>query len=395
MSFLFLVGLSCLTLVLNTMAFMTITPVLPDLLIEWQLTESEAGLLGGAFFIGYVTAVPILVPLTDRILPKKVYVISGIIGALSCFGFAFMANELFSGVFFRILTGIGVAGTYMPALKAMADDLDEPYRTRAASFYTSTYAVGTAASILSGGIFCDLLDWRWAFIAAGGGIIAGTLIGSWALPNGKVSDKPIKQITAFQRAFRNKAAMANIAAYFGHLWEVFSNRVWIVSFFVMAESYQGSNFVLTAAGVATLVALSGVPVSMWCGEAIQIFGKNKILNLIMIGSLIVGITVAFTTSAPLWVIASLSILYGIFSYADTGPLNAITVSLAEPDVRGATMAIHACTGFVGGILGALAIGMTLQISGGFFSPEAWKYAFLVMVFGSAFGLFVRWKFKSD
>jgi len=373
------------------MAFMTITPVLPDLLTEWRLTESQAGLLGAAFFIGYVLAVPILVPLTDRILPKKVYITSGIIGALSCFGFAFLADELWNGILFRILTGVGVAGTYMPALKAMADDLEEPYRTRAASFYTSTYAIGTAVSVLSGGIFSDFLNWRWAFIAAGLGIFAGTLIGSWALPNGKVSDNPVKQITAFQRAFRNKAVMTNIAAYFGHLWEVFSSRVWIVSFFVMAESNQGSNFVLTAAGVATLVALSGVPVSMWCGEAIQIFGRNKILNLIMIGSLTVGVIVAFTTSAPLWVIASLSILYGMLSYADTGPLNAITVSLAEPDVRGATMAIHACAGFSGGILGALAIGMTLQMTGGFFSPAAWKYAFLVMTFGSAFGLLVRWR----
>ena len=71
MTFPSLVFVSCLTLVLNTMAFMTITPVLPTLLAEWNLTETEAGLLGGAFFIGYVAAVPILVPLTDRILPKK------------------------------------------------------------------------------------------------------------------------------------------------------------------------------------------------------------------------------------------------------------------------------------------------------------------------------------
>ena len=152
MSFPSLVFVSCLTLVLNTMAFMTITPVLPTLLAEWNLTETEAGLLGGAFFIGYVAAVPILVPLTDRILPIKVYFISGVIGTISCFGFAFLGEGLWSGIFFRILTGIGVAGTYMPALKAMADDLEEPYRTRAASYYTSVYAVGTAASILVGGL---------------------------------------------------------------------------------------------------------------------------------------------------------------------------------------------------------------------------------------------------
>jgi len=391
MSFRVLVFVSCLTLVLNTMAFMTITPVLPNLLVEWRLTETEAGLLGGAFFIGYVAAVPFLEPLTDRVLPKKIYVVCGIIGTLSCFGFALLAEGLWSGIFFRILTGIGVAGTYMPALKAMADDLEEPYRTRAASYYTSTYAVGTAASILCGGILADWLDWRWSFIGAGTGILVGFLIGSFALPNGKVSENPVSQMAAFRRAFQNKAAMANISAYFGHLWEVFSNRVWIVAFLVMAEAHRGAEFALTAAGIATLVALSGVPVSMWCGEALQRYGRNRVLNLIMLSSLAAGIVVAFTTAAPLWIVASLAILYGIVSYADTGPLNATTVSLAEPEVRGATMAIHACTGFAGGILGALAIGATLQLTGGINAPEAWRYAFLVMASGSAFGLFMRWR----
>ena len=71
MDFRLLVFFSCTCLVLNTMAFMTITPVLPILFNEWNLTETEGGLLGGAFFIGYVTSVPILVTLTDRIIPKK------------------------------------------------------------------------------------------------------------------------------------------------------------------------------------------------------------------------------------------------------------------------------------------------------------------------------------
>ena len=393
MSFPSLVFVSCLTLVLNTMAFMTITPVLPTLLAEWNLTETEAGLLGGAFFIGYVAAVPILVPLTDRILPKKVYFISGVIGTISCFGFAFLGEGLWSGIFFRILTGIGVAGTYMPALKAMADDLEEPYRTRAASYYTSVYAVGTAASILVGGLFADWLDWRWSFIAAGIGILLGLIIGCLALPKGKISSNPISQRVAFRKALKNRAAMANIRAYFGHLWEVFSNRVWIVAFLVMAEANRGEKFTLTAAGLATLVALAGVPASMWCGEALLRFNRNKVLNLIMLSSLLIGIIVALTTAASLWIVGSLAILYGVVTYADTGPLNSTTVSLAEPDVRGATMAIHACVGFGGGVLGALAIGATLQLTGGINSPDAWRFGFLVMASGSAFGLFVRWRAK--
>ena len=60
---------------------------------------------------------------------------------------------------FRMLTGVGVAGTYMPALKALVDSLEEPERSRASSYYTSVYAVGTAVSILSAGYVTEYCGW--------------------------------------------------------------------------------------------------------------------------------------------------------------------------------------------------------------------------------------------
>ena len=78
------------------------------------------------------------------------------------------------------------------------------------------------------------------------------------------------------------------------------------------------------------------------------------------------------------------------SYSDTGTINTGTVSLAEAEVRGATMAVHASVGFAGGVLGSLAIGATLQAAGGKDSADAWTAAFLVMAMGSAFGYIIRW-----
>lgn len=390
MSFRLLVTLCCLTLVLNTMAFITITPVLPILFDEWMLTETEAGLLGGAFFIGYVTSVPILVPMTDRILPKKIYVFSGCIGVVSCFGFAFLAEGLWSGVFFRILTGVGVAGTYMPALKALVDTLEEPQRSQASSYYTSVYAIGTALSVLSGGLFTEWYSWHVAFAVAGFGTLAGLLIGWAVLPAGKISATHHSQAASLRQVMRNRPVIVNIASYFGHLWEVFSNRVWIVTFLVFAEASQPGEFFIPVTWLATFVALIGVPASMFSGEMAVRFGREIVIRVAMVVSIIVGISVAFTTGAPLWVIAVLALAYGMSGYADTGTINTATVAAAEPEVRGATMALHASVGFTGGILGSLAIGATLEANGGKDSADAWTAAFLVMAMGSAFGFMVRW-----
>ena len=390
MSFGLLVTLSCVSLILNTMAFMTITPVLPILFVEWSLSETEAGLLGGAFFIGYVTAVPVLVTLTDRVLPKKVYLLSGVIGFTSCFGFAFFAEGLWTGTLFRALTGVGVAGTYMPALKALADSLEEPQRSRASGYYTSVYAVGTALSVLSGGLFTEWLGWRWAFSVAGIGIVFGLILGHLILPDGRVSAAQHGQLAGFRRVLGNRPVIVNIASYFGHLWEVFANRVWIVTFLVFAEASQPGSFIVSTTWLATLVALIGVPASMLGGELSVRYGRESVIRTAMAVSVATGVAVAFTTAGPLWLIGILALAYGMTGYANTGTINTATVVTAEPEVRGATMAVHASVGFTGGILGSLAIGAALEAAGGKDTATAWTAAFLVMAAGSAFGLLVRW-----
>jgi predicted MFS family arabinose efflux permease len=50
---------------------------LPDLIVRWGLTNSEAGWITAAFYGAYVVSVPVLVTLTDRLDAKAVY-LSGV-----------------------------------------------------------------------------------------------------------------------------------------------------------------------------------------------------------------------------------------------------------------------------------------------------------------------------
>ena len=51
-------------------------PVLmPDLMTRWSLTNSEAGWITSAFYATYMVSVPVLVTATDRIDPKRVYLL--------------------------------------------------------------------------------------------------------------------------------------------------------------------------------------------------------------------------------------------------------------------------------------------------------------------------------
>lgn len=380
--------LSCTFLVLNLLAFMTVAAVLPTLIAEWRMSNSQAGWLGGVFFAGYVIAVPVLVPLTDRIPPKRVCLSGALLGAFVSLGFGLFADGFWSGMALRFLAGVAMAGAYMPALKILADSLEEPWRSRASSYYTSVFGIGTALSILAGGAIADLYGWRWAFATAGVGNAAAFALGYLMLPTGN-SDPSARRglIVDFRPVFRNRRAMGYILAYAGHLWEGFTNRIWIVAFLAwMILQNPDSTLLTTPVVIATLVALCGVPVSMFAGEWAARRNRNRVLFAIYAAALVTGLLLASTpfTGMPLNLVAIIAIVYGMALYADTGTVTAGTVSSADPSLRGATMAVHAMLGFVGATLGPATAGIVLDLTGGRDDPVAWGSAWLVGVAGGVF-----------
>ena len=383
--------LSCTFLVLNLLAFMTVAAVLPTLIAEWGMSNSRAGWLGGIFFAGYLVAVPVLVPLTDRMPPKRICLVATVLGAAVSLGFAVLANGFWSGMLLRFLAGVAMAGAYMPALKILADSLEEPWRSRASSYYTSVFGIGTAISILAGGAIADVYGWRWAFAAAGTGNAASLIIAYLWLPTGK-SDPSVRRglLVDFRPVFRNRAAMGYILAYAGHLWEGFTNRIWMVAFLSWYVLQQpGSPMFGTPVVVATLVALCGVPVSMFAGELAARRNRNRVLYAIYAAALILGLLLASTplTGMPPTLVAVIAIVYGMALYADTGTVTAGTVSSADHALRGATMAVHAMLGFVGATLGPATAGIVLDLAGGRDDPVAWGSAWLVGVAGGVFAAF--------
>jgi len=81
---------------------------------------------------------------------------------------------------------------------------------------------------------------------------------------------------------------------------------------------------------------------------------------------------------------------------DSGGLTAGTVSVSDPEDRGALLAVHSMIGFAGGAIGAPAIGYALDIAGGEESLLAWSLALLLMGVGSLMVSIIQsryWKFN--
>jgi len=114
--------------------FAAYTTLLPLLQREWALSNSEAGLIGGVYYAGYVAVAPIMTSLTDRVDARRVYVLACGLSLAGAAGFMLFAEGLVSALVFQFLIGAGLGGTYMPGLKILADQLEGPAQSRGVAF---------------------------------------------------------------------------------------------------------------------------------------------------------------------------------------------------------------------------------------------------------------------
>jgi MFS family permease len=376
----------CLALILNLLGFMTLAGVLPQIIADWRLSNTDAGWLGGIFFAGYVVGVPVLTGLTDRVDPRRIYLASAVVAALSHFAFAFLAEGFWSGLGLRLIAGLGLAGTYLPGMKAMTDHLEGRAQSRGITYYTSVFALGSGLSILVAGEAAAWLSWRWAFAVAGIGALASLAIVARVLP--AAAPAPGGGRAGFAGDFRtivgNRRVMAYVLLQFGTAWEVFAARTWLVVYFVALQGY--GEFPFDAVATATVVALIGVPAAMALGEAAQRFDRRWILIFAAAVSIAATLAVGATSGGAYWVTLALCLVLGMFSFGKTAPTAGGTVAAAPPGLRGTAIAVHGAIGFCGGILGPLSVGIALDLAGGIGDMRGWAAGFAAMAFGPAFGL---------
>lgn len=371
----------CVAEVLGMATFATFPALLPTFREEWGLSNTEAGWIGGVYFAGYLVSVPVLVSLTDRVDPRRIYLVAMTISAVSALGFGVAAGGVASASFWRFLQGIGLAGTYMPGLKALTDALPERSQSRAVAFYTSSFGVGSSLSFIIAGELAATFGWRWAFILSAIGPALAMIFAFWVLrPKSPAEDSiPATRLLDFRPVFANRRALAFTLGYTVHNWELFGYRTWIVAFLVFVQAQQPAGAIglaWSATTLAALVNLIGLPASVIGNELAHRFGRRQVLIVVMAASAVAGTAFGFSgATLPFAAVVFLAFVYGWTVIGDSATLTAGVVAAADPRYRGATMAMHSMIGFVGSFLGPLAFGAVLDGAGGEQSGTAWGIAF--------------------
>lgn len=396
----FAFGIVVLINILNYMDRTILPAVLPHVQKEFQLSDTQAGLLGSSFLLIYaITTLP-LGAWADRGIRKNIIALCAGIWSIAT-GLAGFTQNFMQMLIARSFLGIGEAG-YAPASLSLIGDLfHKEERGRILSIWSATNLIGTALGLILGGIVADKFGWRWAFYMVGiPGLIASFLIWRSYDPPRGVFDRAEDQVEQQNKQDNEKAAepLTNDApqgtAMFIRALQQFLHipTYWILliafifSFFIIGAaqfwipSYLVDTFHLNTAQSGTLSggllaggSLIGTLTGGWVADMLQRrFPQGRMLVS----------TFAFLVGAPLTLIAlslhALTPFVILFALAIIclsqclGPLQAIIQDIIMPEQRATGIGLilllaHlfgdvTSTSVIGFIADRLTLGTTLRIT---------------------------------
>ncbi len=354
--------------------------LLPDMMVRWSLSNTEAGWVTAAFYGAYMLSVPLLVTLTDRIDPRRVYLFGVACTALAHALFTYVADGFWSALLLRALAGIGWAGTYMTGLKLLADRVQPRQMSRAVTGHVASIGVSGAASYTVAALLDGLAGWRVAFVAAAACAALAWTIVALCVPRAGTAAQPVAATAShrlfdFRPVLANRSAMAYGVAYCVHTLEMNALRGWGVAFLgYVAATAGGGSAVLSPPVVLTLLSLLGTLASVIGNEASIRMGRRRLITLAMLGSAVLASLIGYLGSGSYALATGLLLLWGMITWLDSSSLTAGAAGTADPARRGATLAVHSSLGYGGGFLGPLLVGLLLDAAGGM-STLGWSVAF--------------------
>src|SRR6185437_12968576 len=116
-----------------------------------------------------------------------------------------LSDSLLPALIWRGVSGIALAGMYMPGLRALTDGMTGPRRARAAAWYTSAFTFGSSLSFLldQAGL---MWHWQHAFLISGTLGVFGVLLAWVALSHVDPATlpPPLRLMPDFRLVFGNR-----------------------------------------------------------------------------------------------------------------------------------------------------------------------------------------------
>ncbi len=358
-----LIGM-CAMLLIALLPFSSYVAALPFIQREWNAGNTAAGVIYSSYLAGYAIAALLILPMTDRLPAKRVFLYSAIVSVAGNILFPIAAYDSITASLIRFVCGIGLVGIYMPGLRLIAGAFPASARGLAMGLYVTAFYSANAVSLVATGLLLNSFEWRQAHLVAS--VASALSIPLIVLLLGRRPDARAPSASGRLQldVLRNRRSTAYIVGYSLHAMELYAVRVWLPGLLVAAQTARGVDISQAAISAATVggIALAAGSVGPVIGGAVSDrLGRAASAMAIFALSGVCSLAIGWTAGAPWPLVVALSCALGWAISADSSIYSTAVTETADPRSLGSTMAVQAFVGFMGGVVGPIYIGAILDI----------------------------------
>lgn len=384
--------LFCFSQLFIMLVFLNYSAIIPFVKKEWGMNNAMAGSIFSAYQLGYILSSVILSTLTDRFDTKRIFILSALWSGTANLLFALFAHDYLTAMIFRGLGGVGMGGTYMPGLKVVAERFDSFERGKAVGIYVGALVLGAALSMAVTGNLSSLLGWRWACVACSVGVYIGVLL---AIPVFRDYVPPVRSKqgeAAPARLVKNRPAILLILGYWGHMWEMYGMRNWLVPFFAVSFLHWGMGQSAAAAwaanAAALAIAMGGLSTAI-TGTLSDRLGRTRTVMLVMMSSAALSFGLGWLSGVHPWIVLAAGLAYGYLVAAESPVFSTGLTEVVPPSHLGQAMGIQSMVGYSAAMISPTVFGWSLDVFKGWepFPGVAgdWVVAFSILGAGALAG----------
>jgi len=312
---------------------------------EFVLTDEQVGFLTSAFFVCYMIAAPLIVPLADRFPRKRIMAAGAFVWSLATLLSAVTHNyhEL---LLRHVIVGIGEA-TFVAISPAFLSDLfPEAIRGRVMGFFYMATPVGSALGYIVGGYLGHHYGWRAPFmISALPGLVLAFGVLALREPNRGASDHLADSVErgTILGLFHNKAYWTISLGAAMMTFAIGGMQVWMPTFLTRLRHVPLDRANVVFGGMTVIAGTVATLFGGWLGDRLLRRTPAAYQMISAVGMVLSIPAIIVVLYYPGQAMYPAIFLAEFFLLVNTAPLNAALVNSVSARIRATALAVNIFT----------------------------------------------------
>ncbi|MCM3636122.1 MFS transporter [Sporosarcina luteola] len=372
-----------------------LNPILSNIGLEYNLNNSQLGLVNSIFFLTYTIAQIPAGAFSDKFGRKKLLVIGFILYGVLTGVSGLMAG--FTGFLVaRALAGLSSATYYGPQFALSSEAIPEKHRTVGSAIINSGSGIGIAFGfILSSTLVLDMgMKWTVPFYIFGVlTVLVGLLIAALVKEKNPdaVKEKQLEQVSVTDEKIsvlsllKNRNLLVTFLVLFCSIYGFTVVVTWLPKFLETERGFHGSQVGL----ISALVPLASIPGALIASYISDRLGRKKPFAFVLIPIAAVALWATVYVHSTALLITAL-LVYGLFGKIALDPILIASVSEnVRQSAYGIAFSLYNFIGMISSVIAPWFVGFLADKTG---SMTAGFYSAVIVL---AVGLVIMMFFKEN